>query len=63
MSRLKHILLPVLVMAGLISGFAKPGMANTTAASNCCDDLQEEWPSVGEGAGYLRFEDLGVQEG
>ncbi len=63
MSRMKQVLLAVLVVAGLICAFAKPVMANATAGSNSRDDFQERWPSVGEGAGYMRFEDLGVQEG
>ena len=54
----------VLLFAGLVMTVFYPAFANPTGPSLTTFPLrQEAWPTVGTGAGSMRFDHLGIQEG
>ena len=57
----------ILSLSSLIAGlfFASTGAVSAAQALSpaSANLIQDAWPTVGVGAGYMRFERLGIQEG
>lgn len=63
MSRQKYFLLIRLLIIGLLFSVIKPVSAEDYVKYHPAPISQADWPGIGKGAGYMRFEHLGAAEG